>query len=86
MITASAKNGVASKALSGSINITDPGVAYISVSISGVPLGMSMVMDGMNITTNWASPVTGNYTLKVTVTDSAGRTATANVPVTIAAK
>lgn len=86
VITAPAQNGVAGKALTGSITITDPGVMFISVSISGVPLGMSMVMNGMNITTNWPSPVTGSYTLKVTVTDSAGRTATANVPVTIAAK
>lgn len=86
VITAPAQNGVAGKPLSGSITITDPGVSYISVSISGVPLGMSMAMNGMSITTNWASPVTGSYTMKVTVTDSAGRTATANVPITIAAK
>ena len=83
VITAPAQNGTVGKALSGTISITDPGVSYISVSISGVPLGMSMAMNGMNITTNWPSPVAGSYTLKVTVTDSAGRTATANVPITI---
>ncbi|WMW80039.1 putative Ig domain-containing protein [Undibacterium cyanobacteriorum] len=86
VITAAAQTGVVGKALTGTITITDPGVAYISVSISGVPLGMSMVMSGTTITTNWPAPVAGSYTLKVTVTDSAGRTATANVPVTIAAK
>ena len=83
VITAPAQNGTVGKALSGTISITDPGVSYISVSISGVPLGMSMAMSGMTITTNWPSPVAGSYTLKVTVTDSAGRTATANVPITI---
>ena len=86
VITAAAQTGVAGKALTGTITITDPGVAYISVSITGVPLGMSMAMSGTTITTNWPAPVAGSYTLKVTVTDSAGRTATANVPVTIAAK
>lgn len=83
VISAPAQTGTVGKALSGTITITDPGVSYISVSITGVPLGMSMVMSGMNITSNWPSPVAGSYTLKVTVTDSAGRTATANVPITI---
>lgn len=86
MITAPAQNGVVGKALSGSITITDPGATYISVSMTGVPWGMSVVMNGLTINTNWAAPVAGNYTLVVKVTDSAGSTATANVPVTIAAK
>lgn len=86
VITAPAQNGVVGKALSGTITITDPGVSYVSVSMTGVPWGMSVVMNGLTINTNWAAPVAGNYTLVVKVTDSAGRTATANVPVTIAAK
>lgn len=86
VINAPAMTGVAGKALSGSIVITDPGTSYISVSISGVPLGMSMAMSGMTITTNWPSPVTGTYSMKIVVTDAAGLTATATVPITITAK
>ncbi|MFZ6799567.1 putative Ig domain-containing protein [Undibacterium sp. Di24W] len=86
VINAPAMLGVAGKPLSGSIVITDPGTSFISVSMSGVPLGMSMMMSGMTITTNWASPVTGTYSIKIVVTDAAGLTATATVPITITAK
>ena len=87
VITAPAMTGVAGKALSGQISISDPGVSWVSISISGVPLGMSFSMNSsLAITASWLSPVTGSYTLKVVVTDSAGRTAQASVPVTITAK
>ena len=87
VITAPAMTGVAGKALTGQISISDPGVSWVSVSISGVPLGMSFSMSSsLAITASWPSPVTGSYTLKVVVTDSAGRTAQASVPVTITAK
>nr|WP_315466580.1 S53 family peptidase [uncultured Undibacterium sp.] len=85
-INAPAMVGVAGKPLSGSIVITAPGTSFISVSMSGVPLGMSIMMSGMTITTKWASPVTGNYSMKIVVTDAAGLTATAIVPITITAK
>lgn len=86
VITASSLTGVAGKTLTGSINISDPGVSWIQVSISGAPLGMSFSMSGTTINLNWASPVTGSYTLKVTVLDSANRSATLNVPISISAK
>jgi hypothetical protein len=35
------------------------------------------------ISIRWSSPVTGNYTLSVTVTDGSGLKATLNVPVSI---
>ncbi|MFZ6745906.1 putative Ig domain-containing protein [Undibacterium sp. JH2W] len=85
-INAPAMTGVAGKALSGSISISDPGATSVSVTIAGAPLGLGFAMNGLNISTSWASPVTGSYTLKITVTDNAGRTATANVPITINAK
>ncbi|MFZ6875580.1 peptidase S53 [Undibacterium sp. Di27W] len=85
-INAPAMTGVAGKALSGSISISDPGATSVSVTIAGAPLGMGFAMSGLNISTSWASPVTGSYALKITVTDNAGRTATANVPITINAK
>lgn len=86
VITAAAMTGVAGKALSGTITLADPGATWISVSISGVPLGMGFSMSGLTITASWPSPVTGNYTLKVTVVDNLGLTATQSIPVTITAK
>jgi len=38
------------------------------------------------VTANWASPVTGSYTLTVVVKDSAGRAVQVQMPVTITAK
>ena len=86
VITAAAMTGVVGKALSGSIVISDPGATSLSVSLSGVPLGMSFSLSGLTITANWASPVLGSYSLKVSVVDSAGLSATVNVPITITAK
>ncbi|WP_189356211.1 S53 family peptidase [Undibacterium squillarum] len=82
-INAPAITGSVGKALSGSISITDPGVAWVSVSISGVPLGMSFSMTGLTIKSYWGYPVAGTYSLKITVTDSAGKTATATQTITI---
>ena len=86
VISASTMKGVAGKALTGTISISDPGVSWIQVSISGAPLGIGFSMSGTTITLNWPRPITGNYTLKVTVLDSANRSAQANIPVTITAK
>ena len=86
VITAAGMTGVVGKALSGSIVISDPGATSLSVSLSGVPLGMSFSLSGLTITANWASPVLGSYSLKVSVVDSAGLSATVNVPITITAK
>ena len=70
--------------MSGTISFADAGATGLSVSISGVPLGMSFSMgSGMSLVASWPNPVTGSYTLKVTVTDNLGRSATASVPVTI---
>jgi len=86
VITAAAMTGVAGKALTGTISISDPGATWLSVSISGVPLGMSFSMTGTTVTASWPSPVTGSYSLSVTVVDQAGLSARATIPVTIAAK
>ena len=86
VITAAAMVGVAGKPLSGTISVTSPGATYLSVSISGVPLGMGFSVAGSTITANWPSPVTGNYQLLVTVKDSAGLSAQLAVPVTITAQ
>ena len=86
VITAAAMTGVVGKPVSGTISISAPGAAYVSVSIAGAPMGMSFSMSGLSITATWASPVLGSYSLAVTVVDSAGLSAKATVPITILAK
>jgi hypothetical protein len=86
VITAAAATGAAGKALTGTISIAAPGAVYVSVSISGAPLGMGFAMSGLSISYNWPTPVVGSYSLKVAVVDSSGLTAQATVPITITAK
>lgn len=82
-VSAPAITGTAGKAVSGTITITDSGVSWVSVSISGAPLGMSFSMTGLTVTANWPSPVVGSYTLTIVVADSAGRKVQVQMPVTI---
>jgi hypothetical protein len=86
VITAPATTGVAGKALSGTINISDPGASSISISISGAPLGMGFSASGLTINYFWNNPVPGSYNLKVSVVDSARLSAQATVPITVTAK
>ncbi|MFZ6773011.1 putative Ig domain-containing protein [Undibacterium sp. SXout7W] len=85
-VTAPAMTGVAGKAMSGSITISAPGATGISLSISNAPLGMTFSMSGLTINTYWASPVTGTYSMAVSVVDSLGRKANVTVPITVTAK
>lgn len=82
-VSAPAITGTAGKAVSGTITITDSGVSWVSVSISGAPLGMSFSMTGLTVTANWPSPVVGSYMLTIVVADSAGRKVQVQMPVTI---
>lgn len=86
VITAAAMVGVAGKPLSGTISVSSPGATYLSVSITGVPLGMGFSLSGSTITASWPSPVVGGYQLLVTAKDSAGLSAQLAVPVTITAQ
>lgn len=86
VITAAAMTGVVGKALSGSIVISDPGATSLSVSISGAPMGMSFSASGLTLTAAWPTPVLGSYSLKVSVLDSAGLSATSTVPISVNAK
>ncbi|MEI8168566.1 MAG: S53 family peptidase [Rhodoferax sp.] len=87
VITALAMKGVLGKPLTGTISITDSGaISWISVSISGVPLGMSFSMSGLTLTAVWPSPVVGSYSLKVSAVDSLGLSSTVTIPVTVTAK
>jgi subtilase family serine protease len=78
--------GVAGKPLSGTISITDPGVSWLQITLSGLPLGINCSLSGTSLVLNWPSPVAGSYKIAVTVRDSAGRTASAVVPITVTAK
>jgi subtilase family serine protease len=86
VIQASPITGVAGKAISGAITVTDPGGYSMSVTLSGVPLGVGLALSGSTIQLSWPNPVTGTYSINVSVKDSAGRTAQAVVPITVSAK
>ena len=60
--------------------------ASLSISISGVPMGMMFSMSGLTLTATCAGPAAGSYSMKVAVQDSGGKAATAIVPITVAAK
>lgn len=85
-ITAPALTGVAGKPLSGTIGILNASGGAMSVTITGVPLGVAFSLSGQSIVLNWAAPVTGSYLLNITVRDAAGRTSQASMPITINAK
>ena len=84
VITATALTGVAGHPLAGTISFSDSTSNSLGVSIGGIPAGMTLSLSGPGtISIRWSSPVTGNYTLSVTVTDGSGLKATLNVPVSI---
>ncbi len=85
-INATALSGVAGKALTGSISVSAPGATALSMSISGAPLGIMFAASASTVTLSWAKPVQGTYALKILVLDNTGQTATATLPITIAAK
>ena len=85
-ITASTMTGVAGKAMSGSIVLTAPGATWLSISISGAPLGMQFSMSGLTITASWPLPVAGTYALKIAAQDNNGLTAQLSIPVTVSAR
>ncbi len=85
-ITAAPINGVAGKPVSGTISVASAGAAGMSVSLSGVPMGMTFSAAGSTLTANWANPVQGNYSMKVILIDSFGQSAQTTIPITIAAR
>jgi hypothetical protein len=84
-IAATSFTGVAGQLLTGSIAISDSASSSLSVTISGVPSGMSLSISGSTLLAKWATPVTGTYALHLTVIDAKGLTATAAIPITITA-
>ena len=86
VITAAAMTGVVGKAFGGTIGVSDPGATSLSMTLSGLPMGMAPSASGTNIALNWASPVAGTYAIKVTVVDNAGLSAQATLALTINAR
>jgi hypothetical protein len=82
-VAATSLTGVSGQALSGSIAFTDSAASVLSISISGVPAGLSFAVSGNVLNASWASPVTGTYSLQATVIDTQKLTAAATIPLTI---
>lgn len=87
-IMSSLMSGVAGKPFTGSISITDSGASILGVGFGGAPAGVTFSpQGGFNTSSvNWASPVAGKYTIQVSATDAAGKSASALIPLTISAK
>jgi hypothetical protein len=85
VITAAALTGVAGKALTGSIGISDATSNTVAVTVSGLPAGAKLTSSGAGFALSWVSPVTGKYTLSVNAKDGNGLTAVASVSLTITA-
>ncbi len=85
-LTTTRLSGVAGQALSASIGYSAPSSSSLSISIAGIPSGMTFAAASGAITATWARPVTGSYTLTITLKDNLGQTATGTVAVVITAK
>jgi hypothetical protein len=86
VITAAALKGVAGKPLSGSIGVSAPAGGALTVSIAGVPVGVTFSVSGQSLALYWAKPVAGKYSLSITARDANGLSAQASLPITIDAK
>lgn len=84
-ISGSGLSGKAGTPLSGTIQITDPTASIIGAGIGGAPIGMNVNASGgvNNYSVTWNNPVAGTYMLQVSATDSAQRSTSANLIVTI---
>lgn len=85
VLSAAPIRGVAGRALSGVIGVSDPGASAILVRISGAPPSMTFAASGQGILLNWTNPVAGTYTLVLSATDSAGLSTQSTLVLTISA-
>jgi subtilase family serine protease len=85
VVAATSLTGVAGEAFKGSVTITDASSTSVSVTVSGVPSGMNISSSTGVLTFAWAAPVTGSYTLHLTVTDSKNLTGSGSIPLVITA-
>lgn len=82
-VASSPMTGTRGVPLTGSFSVTDPNRLAMSISITGVPVGMTFSVSGNTITAKWAKPIAGSFSLKVTVKNSAGLTTVVAIPITI---
>jgi hypothetical protein len=85
-IAASSLAGSAGTALSSSIAFSDAGSATLTITVSGIPDGMSFAVKGNLLEQSWAAPIAGSYSLQVSATDTNQHTKTLSVPVTVSAQ
>jgi hypothetical protein len=83
VLSATALTGVAGRPLSGTIAVSDATSTSVSLTISGVPPGMTFAPVAGAVNVSWPAPVAGSYTLRISAKDGNGLTAAASVPVTI---
>jgi hypothetical protein len=93
LINAPALTGKVGTPLSGSIQVRDPKSTGLSISITGLPWGMRVDTGAMSASSpaptfplSWATPVAGQYSVKIVAKNAAGLTTTVTMPVTIAAR
>ena len=82
-ITSTAITGKVGIPLSGSFKVSDPNGLSMSVRIFGVPSGMTFSASGQTISLNWPKPVAGTFNLGILLTNSAGASSEAKLPITI---
>lgn len=77
--------GLSGQQVTGKIIISDPGWSARSLSVyfSNKPAGIIMSVQGSVFTVTWKNPNIGRYKITVTVSDPAGKTATATLPILI---
>ena len=86
VITAMPLYATAGTPLSGTIAVADSTANTVSVTVSGIPRGMTFAVSGMSLLASWPGPVAGSYKLNVNALDGNGLTAALAVPVTVAVR
>ena len=82
-VTAPALTGTAGRALTGAIVVSDPAGGGLQVTITGVPAGVSFVVNGQTLLLSWPNPVAGKYSLGITARNGAGLSTTLAMPIIV---
>ncbi len=90
VLTAAPMTGVAGKPMTGSIafsdaSLTSPGQS-LSISFSGLPMGVTLALSGQTVVVTWALPVTGTYSVLISAVDSLNQKTQVTMVMTVTAK